>query len=608
MKTLSFVIKDFFLFLEKTGVDYCVMGNTIGLPDYAPSDIDIVVSEGKLSLVTEKILGFCDSHGIKLVQLIRHEQSAIYFVIAWLGENGLPCFFVPDICEDYYRNGKLLLKSQEIIASRTPALDQAGAQRGFYIASPAINFIYYLVKRIDKKSIDLSHGSYLSQLWKSDQAGAERQIQKFWKDTDYVQSISQAAQNDRWENICAQVVVFRSALHKAIKFNFSDFYNELRRKINRIIHPTGLMIAFLGPDGSGKSSVISAVKQSLKPLFRRVQYIHLRVRWRKGNTDVLPVTDPYQKSPRNNLLSTLKIFYFLFNYVMGHITSVKPALIKSTLVIFDRYYHDILADSRRYRYGGPRGLARLISKFIPKPDLWLVLDAPAEILQSRKNEVSWDESESQRQAYLKLMKYLDHGIKLDSSLCIEEVVKNTNQAVIDYLALRIKKRHYSRIDSNPLAARILLFLCHHRIPVISKLYRIFLGSDIYCKINFPFSMPHPYGIVIHSKTQIGMGVTIMQQVTLGGKNKGGNVAPIIESDVYIGAGAKVLGEVRIGRGAVIGANAVITKDVSANTTVVGANRIIETSDTQSLKSNLSSPILIEKEYENYARANISNFK
>jgi serine O-acetyltransferase len=50
--------------------------------------------------------------------------------------------------------------------------------------------------------------------------------------------------------------------------------------------------------------------------------------------------------------------------------------------------------------------------------------------------------------------------------------------------------------------------------------------------------------------------------------------PVIEDNVFIGAGAKVLGPVRIGRGATVGANAVVTRDVPSHCTVVGANRIL----------------------------------
>jgi serine acetyltransferase len=54
----------------------------------------------------------------------------------------------------------------------------------------------------------------------------------------------------------------------------------------------------------------------------------------------------------------------------------------------------------------------------------------------------------------------------------------------------------------------------------------------------------------------------------------GSGVPVIEDNVFIGAGAKVLGRVRVGRGATIGANAVVTRDVPSHCTVVGANRIL----------------------------------
>jgi len=130
---------------------------------------------------------------------------------------------------------------------------------------------------------------------------------------------------------------------------------------------------------------------------------------------------------------------------------------------------------------------------------------------------------------------------------------------------------------NPGSSRLLLFFCRHHVPVLSKFFRLLHNSDIYCDLtDHDIHMPHPYGIIIHSQTRIGRHVTIMQQVTLGGGKAGVNAAPIIEDHVYIGAGAKILGHVRIGCHALIGANAVITKDVPAGATAVGANRIIKT--------------------------------
>lgn len=66
----------------------------------------------------------------------------------------------------------------------------------------------------------------------------------------------------------------------------------------------------------------------------------------------------------------------------------------------------------------------------------------------------------------------------------------------------------------------------------------------------------------------------MHQVTIGTRDI--DESAVIGDDVFIGVGAKILGKIRIGNGAKIGANAVVIKDVPANATVVGVpGRIIE---------------------------------
>lgn len=88
-------------------------------------------------------------------------------------------------------------------------------------------------------------------------------------------------------------------------------------------------------------------------------------------------------------------------------------------------------------------------------------------------------------------------------------------------------------------------------------------------------LPHLMGIVIAGDVTIGENCTILHQVTIGvDDTKQGCQTPIIGNDVYIGAGAKIIGNVIVGDHVIIGANAVITKDIPANATVVGSNRII----------------------------------
>lgn len=89
------------------------------------------------------------------------------------------------------------------------------------------------------------------------------------------------------------------------------------------------------------------------------------------------------------------------------------------------------------------------------------------------------------------------------------------------------------------------------------------------------NMPHGLnGIVISPNAKIGHSCVIFHQVTIGVKNLGSDAAPVIGSNVMIGAGAKVLGPIKIGNNAKIGANAVVTKDVPENGIVVSLSKYL----------------------------------
>lgn len=93
------------------------------------------------------------------------------------------------------------------------------------------------------------------------------------------------------------------------------------------------------------------------------------------------------------------------------------------------------------------------------------------------------------------------------------------------------------------------------------------------KVGGGLRLPHRFGIVISGKAQIGENCTIMHEVTIGIDETKSGRAPQIGNDVFIGAGAKIIGDISIGNYVKIGANAVITKDVADGCTVVGFNKI-----------------------------------
>jgi len=108
--------------------------------------------------------------------------------------------------------------------------------------------------------------------------------------------------------------------------------------------------------------------------------------------------------------------------------------------------------------------------------------------------------------------------------------------------------------------------------VVSKFGRLMTGIEIHpgAKIGDHVLIDHGMGIVIGETAEIGDGCTLYQGVTLGGLSlAAGKRHPSLGKDVVVGAGAKVMGPIKIGDGAKIGCNAVVLKEVPAFATAVG---------------------------------------
>lgn len=125
------------------------------------------------------------------------------------------------------------------------------------------------------------------------------------------------------------------------------------------------------------------------------------------------------------------------------------------------------------------------------------------------------------------------------------------KSIRDYQSLNDSKN-----PINKLRQKICVF--RHRFRSIATGAEI----DVSCQLGGGLLLPHPNGIVIHPNAIIGINCLIFQQVTLAGKVE-------LDTHVDIGAGAKILGPLTIGKHARIGANAVVTQDVKPGETIVG---------------------------------------
>ncbi len=211
-------------------------------------------------------------------------------------------------------------------------------------------------------------------------------------------------------------------------------------RVKRVWRPDGLNVVLLGPDGAGKSSVIDALGPRLLGVFARTTCSGfappLRRLLRRGNR---PTNQPHALPSRSFLTSVVRAAYWFVYYTFGYV-KLRLALARSTLVLNDRHFVDILVDRKRYRYGGPSWLMRLIWRLIPKPDLIILLDAPPEVLQARKQEVSFEETARQRNAYLSLARTLENGHVVDASRALERVAGDVSDIILRHLTVRVARR------------------------------------------------------------------------------------------------------------------------------------------------------------------------
>ena len=122
--------------------------------------------------------------------------------------------------------------------------------------------------------------------------------------------------------------------------------------------------------------------------------------------------------------------------------------------------------------------------------------------------------------------------------------------------------------------RIAHFLWQIKLKLLARIYsnwiRAVTGIEIHpaAKIGRRFFIDHGMGVVIGATAVVGDDVMIYHDVTLGARGIGsGKRHPTIGNNVVIGAGARVLGDIKVGEGAKISANMVVTKEVPAKTSV-----------------------------------------
>jgi len=214
-------------------------------------------------------------------------------------------------------------------------------------------------------------------------------------------------------------------------------------KVHRYISPPGLMIAILGVDGSGKSTIIEAIRPVLEEATHNALFIkHLRpmllppLARLKGEKSVQegPVLEPHGSTPSGMVGSILRLIYLTLDYIFGYWLKIRPKIAKQpAIVLFDRYAYDMAMDPHRFRIGLSGKIAGCFISLVTKPDLIFCLCAKPESLIARKQEITIDETKRQVLFLNNFIKNEPRAVLVSTETSIEDSKNQLLHSLYDFL-------------------------------------------------------------------------------------------------------------------------------------------------------------------------------
>ncbi|MFY9530377.1 MAG: hypothetical protein WAR24_15815 [Candidatus Acidiferrales bacterium] len=432
--SLSDFLRSLFRLLEETEVRYCVLHSWERLPEELPNDLDLAVhpeDKHKLASVFERL----GQKGYICFQCLNHSKNGHFFVFFWAQVSTVNTAAV-DVVFDHRRSGLVLSTSEKIVAERQ-------RHGEFWISSAKTEFAYLLAKKAWKGRASARQSLRLRQLVERiGPAEAERIAGEIfpqaWKKRAVEACLNESIATDL---VHARAKFWRTAWSRRPLQSIAYLAADCRRVIRRWLEPTGVLIAILGPDGVGKSTVISGLSEALKLGFwGRHRLFHWRPQMLFSRKFSGVVMTPHAKPRRGKVASMAYLTAFFLDHWFGYLFAIRPLLARSNFILFDRYFHDVLVDPQRYRYGGPEWFAKFLSRIVPEPDLIILLDAHEESIFSRKEELPLDEIGRQRETYRQLQFKRAQKVVVETESGIGPTLVSTSSAVAEFMRQRLVPR------------------------------------------------------------------------------------------------------------------------------------------------------------------------
>jgi len=481
--SFSEFISSFLRELNNRNISYVIERNYELLPEYTSNDVDFLIAESDrqkfievainvINYLKMKILLITTAHGGGRIYLFDPKTQAVSIIRI-------------DFMTHIHFKGIPLLNAYTILKNRIK-------RDTFYIPSSGMEAAMSLI-------IPLIYSGKVKEKYKeSIHTGCLKDKENFVKafepflPTKKIQSILDFIAKKEFPVLERQrkKILLSYILHNKYQ-SFTGIIKSIASYFQRLLNPSGLVISIMGSDGSGKSSVISMLSTLVKTLYPEGKFI--KFHWRPG---VLPqlrtlfgksklesefvISNPHSPRKRSRIISFFRWLYYTLDYFIGYYLKIFPMKIKTTAVVMDRYYLDIIVDPIRYGFNLHQWLLKLPLKLIPKPDLTIYLDNEPEELYKRKQELPVEELRRQVNAWRKFIPSFPNARIVTTDKPLEDVVNEVTGLVLERRAEMTRKilkvdpdesRYLWKSDITGYIALPSKKNCHWIIPINPKLAR-----------------------------------------------------------------------------------------------------------------------------------------